>query len=197
MKSTSKFEAELHVLDVLGGERGQADLDAGQIDVAAAAELAFGEDFAFDLVAVLGEHLHLDRAVVNQHHVADADVVDEILVIHVHGMLLQIAFAADGEGEFLAGLQIQRHADVAGADGRALRVHHDADERFRARRPRRGCPRTTRRTQSCGAWDMFRRKMLTPASISLPIISAESVAGPRVEMIFVLRSCASLHGLKT
>jgi ferredoxin len=28
---------------------------------------------------------------------------------------------------------------------------------------------------------------LTPASINLPIIAAESVAGPRVEMIFVLR----------
>ena len=46
---------------------------------------------------------------------------------------------------------------------------------------------TTRRTQSCGACDMFRRKMFTPASMSLPIISAESVAGPSVAMIFVLR----------
>ena len=128
MKSTFEFQAELHVLDVLGGERGQADFDAGQVDVAAAAELAFGENFAFHLVAVLGEDFHLDRAVVNQHHVADADVVDEIFVIHVHGMLLQVAFAAHGEREFLAGLQIQRHADVAGADGRALRVHHDAGE---------------------------------------------------------------------
>ena len=124
----AEFEAELHVLDVLGRERGQADLDAGQVDVAAAAERAGGEHFALDLVAGLGEHLHLNRAVVNQHHVADADVVDKILVVHVHGMFLQVVFAADGEGEFLAGLQIQRHADVAGADGRALRVHHDADE---------------------------------------------------------------------
>ena len=46
---------------------------------------------------------------------------------------------------------------------------------------------TTRRTQSCGACDMLRRKMFTPASMSLPIISAESVAGPSVEMIFVWR----------
>src|SRR6202451_4708196 len=43
-------------------------------------------------------------------------------------MFLQIMFAADSEREFLSGLQIQRHTEVAGADGRALRVHHDADE---------------------------------------------------------------------
>ncbi len=91
-------------------ECGQTDFDAGQIDVAAAAKFAFGQNFAFDFVAVFGEDFHLDRAVVNEHDVADADVVDEIFVVHVHGMLFQIAFAADGEGEFLAGLQIQRHA---------------------------------------------------------------------------------------
>ena len=134
------FEAEPDVLDVLGGERGQADFDAGQIDVAAAAEFAFGEHFALDLVAGLGEHLHFDGAVVNEHHVADVDVVDEIGVVHVHGALLLAAFAADGEGEFLAGLQIERHADVAGADGRPLGVHHDADVAAGARRRRRGCP---------------------------------------------------------
>ncbi len=122
----SEFEAKLDVLDVLGGERRQADFDAGQVDVAPAAELAFGEDFAFHLVAFLGEHFHLDRAVVNQHHVTNADVVDEIFVVHVHGMLFQVAFTAHGKGEFLAGLQVERHAQVAGADGRALRVHHDA-----------------------------------------------------------------------
>ena len=46
---------------------------------------------------------------------------------------------------------------------------------------------TTRRTQSWGAWDMLSRKTLTPASTSLPIISAESVAGPRVDTILVRR----------
>ena len=134
------LEAQLDVLDVLGGEGGQADLDAGQVDVAAAAELAFGEDFAFDLVAGLGEHLHFDGAIVDEHHVADVDVVDEIGVIDVHGAFLLAAFAADGEGEFLAGLQVERHAEVAGADGRALRVHHDAGEAPGERRRRRGCP---------------------------------------------------------
>src|SRR5262249_31341552 len=46
---------------------------------------------------------------------------------------------------------------------------------------------TTRRTQSRGACDILRRKTLTPASISRPSISGESVAGPRVAMILVRR----------
>ena len=80
------------------------------------------------LLPALAEHLHFDGAVVDEHDVADVDVVDEVGVVDVHGAFLLAAFAADGEGEFLAGLEVERHAEVAGADGRALRVHHDADE---------------------------------------------------------------------
>ena len=122
----AEFEAELHVLDVLGGEGGQADLDARQIDMPAAAQGALGQYLAFDLVAVLGEHLHLDRAVVNQDHVSDIDVIDKIGVIHVHGMFLLTLLAADRERELLAGLEIHGHADIAGADGGALGIHEDA-----------------------------------------------------------------------
>src|SRR6266446_3408468 len=48
-------------------------------------------------------------------------------------------------------------------------------------------PATTRRAQSCGAWDIFKRKRFTPAAIIRAIISGESVAGPKVAMILVLR----------
>lgn len=44
---------------------------------------------------------------------------------------------------------------------------------------------TTRRTHSSTVADMFSRTMFMPASISLPIHSAESVAGPSVAIIFV------------
>ena len=185
----AEFQAEFHVLDVLGGERGQADFDAGQIDVAAAAEFALGEDLAFHLVAVLGEHFHFDRAVVDEHDVADADVVDEIVVVHIHGMFLLAVFAADGEGEFLSGLEVQRDAKspvrMAGP-WVSIRMPMCAARGGSAR-----MSLNTRRTQSCGAWDMFRRKTLTPASMSLPIMSAESVAGPSVETILVVRNGAS------
>ena len=123
----AEFEAEGHVGDVLRGEGGEADLDAGKVDVAAAAELAGREDFALDLVAVLGEHLHLNLAVVEQHHVAHADIADEVLVVHLHGVLLLALLAAHGEGELLPWFEVERHFEIAGADGRSLRVHEDAD----------------------------------------------------------------------
>src|SRR5581483_10615958 len=121
------FQAEFHIGFILRSKGGKADFDAGQVDVTAAAELAVGEDFAFDLVAMLGVDLHLNGAVVNQDGVALADVVDEIGVVHVHGIFLLALRAADGEGKFLAGLEIERHRKVAGADGRALGIHENAD----------------------------------------------------------------------
>lgn len=51
------------------------------------------------------------------------------------------------------------------------------------------------RVQSCAPWDILRRKMLTPAAIILRIISGDSVAGPRVAIIFVfLMSGSELRG---
>ena len=43
------------------------------------------------------------------------------------------------------------------------------------------------RTQSCGAWLMFSRKIFAPAAIIACKTSADSVAGPRVQMILVFR----------
>src|SRR5439155_2744894 len=111
--------------EVLGGQSGKTDSDSRQIDMAAASERAFGEDFTLDFVAVFGQELHLNRAVVQQHHVAEVDVPDEILVVHIDGMEFLAVFAADGEREFLARLEVKRGGQVAGPDSRALRVHHD------------------------------------------------------------------------
>src|SRR6266498_1490439 len=123
----AQLQANLDIGKVLGGERGQADFDARQVDMAPAAERAFGEDFAFDLIALLGENFHLDRPVVEQHDVVDVDVLDEILVVDIHGMQFFAAFATHRQSEFLAGLEVQLCRQIAGANGRALRIHHDAD----------------------------------------------------------------------
>src|SRR5690348_14175442 len=82
-----QFEPELSVRNILRGEGGQAHFDAGQIDVTPAAELAFGEDFALDLVAGLGEHFHFNGAVVDEHNVANVDVINEFGVVDIHGAL--------------------------------------------------------------------------------------------------------------
>ncbi len=46
---------------------------------------------------------------------------------------------------------------------------------------------TTALTQSGCPWLMFRRNTSAPDAISSPSFSSESDAGPRVQMIFVLR----------
>ncbi len=48
-------------------------------------------------------------------------------------MFLFAFFATDGQSEFLAGFEIQRNAQIAGANGRSLRVHHDADKNISSR----------------------------------------------------------------
>src|SRR5271154_3259602 len=45
----------------------------------------------------------------------------------------------------------------------------------------------TVRTQSCGAWDMLKRKMFTPSFMSCSRAGGVQVAGPRVMMILVRR----------
>ncbi len=120
------FDAECDVGEVLLGERGEIDFDAGQIDVAAGAEGAGGEDFAADLVVVLDEDLEVNDAVVDEHGVADVDVVDEAVVVHVDGIFFFAAGTADGEFEDVADLEIELGVDVAGADGGALGVEEDA-----------------------------------------------------------------------
>src|SRR5262245_29674264 len=51
-----------------------------------------------------------------------------------------------------------------------------------------------RRTQSWGAWDMLRRKILTPASINAAIIVGVPVAGPRVATILVFLMNRTVRG---
>src|ERR1041384_5049195 len=128
----------------------------------AAAESAFGEHFALNLVTLLGEDLHLNRAIVEQHHVVNVDILDEILVVHIHRMQFLAPFAADSEGELLPGL---RSSDAGRSPvrmaGPCVSIMMPA-ERLRFRVAARISP-TTRSTQSCGACDMLRRKTFTPA----------------------------------
>ena len=93
----------------------------------AAAELAVGEDFALDFVALLGQDLHLDGPVVHQYCVSHVDIVHEFGVVDVHGIDFLALGAADGEGEFLARPQVERHAEVPGANGGPLGVHQNSD----------------------------------------------------------------------
>ncbi len=123
------FEADERVAAVLVGKRRQVDLHAGQIDVPARGELAGREHFATDVAVVALQHLEPQQAAIHEDDVADLDVVDQILVVDVDGADFLAALAcpagAHGEIENLARLQLDGRSDVAGANLRALDVHHD------------------------------------------------------------------------
>ena len=117
-----------NVRQIFSRQRGQADLHAGQIDMSSAAELSRRQHFTLNLVAKLLQHAHVDRPVVHEHDVALADVVDEILVVHVHRVHLLARLAAHREREFFTRLQIQLARQIARADRRPLSVEQDADK---------------------------------------------------------------------
>ena len=121
------FCAECHVSEVFFGERGEVDFNAWEIDVAAGAHDALGEDLAADAVSFFGEDFHVDDAVVDEDGVAFGDVIDESVVIDVDGVGFLTAFAADSELEDVAVFELEFCGEVAGADGGALGVEEDGD----------------------------------------------------------------------
>ena len=70
----ARVDAGADVALVLLGERRQVDVDAGQVDVPARAELARREHAAADVRRVLLDHFQPDQAAVDQDGGADADV---------------------------------------------------------------------------------------------------------------------------
>ena len=122
------LEGDLDVLVVLLGQRGQVNLHAGQVDVAAAAERAGGEHLADELVrAAFLDRAHAEVAVVDDDDAADLDVLDELRVIAIDGDLHRALLALDGEADPVADLEVVGLGHVAGADGRALRVEQQRD----------------------------------------------------------------------
>jgi hypothetical protein len=116
-----------HIGQIFLGEGGQVDLHPGKVDVTTGAEQARGEDLAADAVVDLAQDLEVDDPVVDKHHVALRNVIDESVVIHADGVELLAVGAPHGELHDVADLEVELGSEVAGADRGALRVHEDAD----------------------------------------------------------------------
>ena len=125
------FQLHAHddVLEVFLGHGRKVDLHPGQIDVAAGAEHALGQDFAVDAVFFFGQHLHVEVAIVDQHDITLVNVVDQPVVVHVHRVEFLAFRPAHGELDLVSRVQIEVGCHVAGPDGGALGVHHDGDIR--------------------------------------------------------------------
>lgn len=121
-----QFKTDCDIGEVFGGESWEVDFNAGEVDVAAAAESAAGEDFAFDFVGMLGEDFHFNFAVVDEDGVTNGNVVDEVVVIDIDGVEFLAGFAANGEPELLARVEVESGFEVTSADGGPLCVHKNA-----------------------------------------------------------------------
>ena len=75
------LEGELEVRVILLGQRGQLHVDAGQVDVAAAAHRPGREHFADEFVVALLDRAHAQQAVVDDDDPAHVDVVDQVGII--------------------------------------------------------------------------------------------------------------------
>ena len=107
-------------------ERREADFHTRQIDVAPRAHGALGKNLTTDTVFVFFQHLHVDDSVVHQHRVADMDVIDEAVVVHINRIILLAARAPDGKFKNIPRLQTQFRWQVSRADRGPLCVQQNS-----------------------------------------------------------------------
>jgi len=122
-----KLGGEVEVVHVLLRENGQIDPYPRQVDVAARAHRAVGEDFAGEAAFLNAEDADMDLAIVHEHDVVHRDILVELVVIRRDG---------EGEGGLKTGIakleQVAAGQDeffryIAGADRGALQVDEGGD----------------------------------------------------------------------
>src|SRR5690606_7007333 len=72
-----------------------------------------------------------DQAVVDRDFVAHVDGVDKLVVVDADGAFLDVDVVTHGDGNLVAGLEVQVAFTHAGADFGTLRVQQDADRKGR------------------------------------------------------------------
>lgn len=115
------------VFDVLVGEGGDGDGDAGEVEAFVVGDHAAFDDAGVDAGAVDGGDFEGDLAVVDEDAFAGGDVGGESFVGGSAGVA--VAFEGfDGDGELVAAFkEYGAFAEAAEADLRSLKVGEDAD----------------------------------------------------------------------
>lgn len=115
------------VFDVLLGEGGDGDGDAGEVESLVVGDHAAFDDAGADVGSVDRGDFEGDAAVVHEDAFAGGDVFGEAFVGGAAGVA--VAFVVfDGDGEFVAAFkEYGSFAEAAQADLRALKVCEDAD----------------------------------------------------------------------
>ena len=128
--------ARLHVVHVLGGQRG-----CGQSASLVVRKHAADFDSCRDFVSEHGFHLQLDQAVVKQQHITRGYIARQLLVVETDPLFVP-ELAVRVENEVLAGLERYLAVrELADAYLRALQIGHDGD--LATERPR-GVPHKAR-----------------------------------------------------
>lgn len=118
-------DTQLDVLTVLLGNRRHTDFHVGKIDVTTGTQFPFSKHFAAHPAVQLLQYAETNDPVVHEDGIAFVDVPDEVRVIDIDGLLFLAVRAFDRELEDIAWFQFQRDRQVARANGRSLRIHHD------------------------------------------------------------------------
>lgn len=114
------------VVDVLLGECGDGDGDAGEVESLVVGDHAALDDEGADAGAVNGGHFEGDFAVVDEDAFAGGDVGGESLVGGGAGVAVAVV-GFDGDGEFVAAFkEYGAFVEAAEADLRALKVGEDS-----------------------------------------------------------------------
>src|SRR6266567_398714 len=102
-KVRAEFSAECNIDNVLFCQRRQIYMHAWQINMAPRAERGRSENFATKSILFLLEHDQLNQAVVHQNGVADADILDQSIVVDADRIFFRALRAAGSEFEDVAG----------------------------------------------------------------------------------------------
>ena len=113
------------VVAVFFGDGWQVHADAGQVHVALAAERATVDHAAAHDAFLLAQHLEVDEPVVDRDAVAYINGLDDVGVVDLDRALFDVLGTTHGDGDFLAGAQVELGAHETCADLGPLRVEHD------------------------------------------------------------------------
>ncbi len=123
-------DAEMGVGDVLLGKRRRADVDTGQVDAFAIADLASGDHFAASFDAIRIEDLQLHRTVGDEDGIAGLYVAREIGICGRRDFSVPFhLLGGDGENSFLC-QETGAVLKCAEPDFGALQIEHDAGVHF-------------------------------------------------------------------
>ncbi len=116
------------VLDVLVGEGGDGDGDAGEVESLVVGDHAAFDDGGADAGSVDGGDFEGDPAVVDEDAFAGGDVGGEAGVGGAAAVAVALGRGFDGDGEVVAAFKEYRaFGEAAEADLRSLKVGEDAD----------------------------------------------------------------------